>query len=206
MPPFLFAQFFFAFVPFSFYLNCMFFFCTLSSLRYLQALENMRSATREREEKTQFSFHAHRRRLANKKHSLFSFLFEKIVHSNSKLLGFFASYWMFRNVWQFIQSLKPCMDPLRRAHTHTLISNNKIDFLSRFSLSHFIFSQTSSAFAVVQSAIRFLWNFISWKWINRCKRVQVGEWNPHWASRHMQVTGDEKKTLSIELFWVIKGI
>lgn len=92
------------------------------------------------------------------------------------------------------------------AHTHTLISNNKIDFLSRFSLSHFIFSQTSSAFAVVQSAIRFLWNFISWKWINRCKRVQVGEWNPHWASRHMQVTGDEKKTLSIELFWVIKGI
>lgn len=79
------------------------------------------------------------------------------------------------------------------ARAHTLISNNKIDFLSRFSLSHFIFSQTSSAFAVVQSAIRFLWNFISWKWINRCKRVQVGEWNPHWASRHMQVTGDEKK-------------
>lgn len=74
-----------------------------------------------------------------------------------------------------IHTVTETMHGPTEARTHTLISNNKIDFLSRFSLSHFIFSQTSSAFAVVQSAIRFLWNFISWKWINRCKRVQVGE-------------------------------
>lgn len=89
-----------------------------------RAASEAKQRANERTKKNQFSFHVHRRRLAHKKHSLFSLPFEKIVHSNFQMSGLcFAWTVTIRSNWNCVRCVSVC------AWIYLNIFNNKNRFV-----------------------------------------------------------------------------
>lgn len=167
--------------------QCDCFFLYTLSLLYLKATKIWKY--RQQREKNQFSFHAHRRRLAHKIHSLFSFSIRKncISYSNANAEAF---VWLER--WQFTASETVC--GFAEANTF----NNKIR-------SYFLFLR--HVFALLTFVFNnMLFDFYGILFYEMDKSLHMcctasGYMKCHWAA---DTCNWRQKPLRIELFSLLK--
>lgn len=185
----LFAHIFFIAFLFFIWTVWLFFLYTLSLL-YLKATKIWEY--RQHWKKNQFSFCAHRLRLAHKKHSLFSFFHSKncISYSNASVgVSFGLSC---DNSWQ----AKPCVDLLRRTHSTIKFDNIFFFFFSPWFCPRFLRSFSTICYLI------FMESYFT-KWINRCicAALQVGIRN---VIEQADTCNWRQKPLQIELFLLSK--